>query len=231
MKQWITTVFALISLLAGLQARADEAMPAYAKALCKNPAFQCRQTRSSDTWAKLWPNPRHRDLVMRINRTNIPLRNRDWIIVPKNIKQVDYMALSPFPQQIDPPGQKLVVIDLSVFAFGAYNADGRLVRWGPATGGKAWCDDMTRSCLTAAGDYKIYRIQGPNCVSSQFPMETGGGAPMQYCMHFYKGFAIHASTLSGFVNKSRGCVRTFDADARWLNHRFVKLGTEVIVRR
>ncbi len=168
---------------------------------------------------------------MHLNRTNVALKYRHWLIVPTDIKHVKWRDLSPFPYHIKPPGHKLLYVNLKKFGFAAYNSQGDLVRWGPATGGKAWCADLGRSCHTAAGDYKIYRMQGADCKSSEYPLSTHGGAPMPYCMHYYRGFAIHASTLSGFDNRSRGCIRLFYNDAKWLAQHFVKIGTKVIVRR
>lgn len=93
-----------------------------------------------------------------------------------------------------------------------------------------YCSDTHEDCQSAAGAFKIYRIQGENCQSSKYPLDRNGGAPMPYCMHYYKGYAIHGSTLSGFVNRSRGCIRLFYSDAKWLNEDFVRLGTAVIVK-
>src|SRR3989338_2724883 len=52
----------------------------------------------------------------------------------------------------------------------------------------------------------IFRIGGADCYSNEFPLETGGGAPMPYCLFFHGGAALHGSTLSGFINRSGGCV-------------------------
>ncbi len=203
----------------------------YGLSLCQNPQFKCIKVRHGRKWYQVERQDYYRDLVMRLNRTNVALKYRDWIIVPRNIRKIHYMQLSPLPQHIKPTGKRLIVIDLRKFAFGAYKADGQLAWWGPATGGKAWCDDLDRSCKSAAGVFKIYRIQGANCRSSKYPLDENGGAPMPYCMHYYKGFAIHGSTLSGFQNRSRGCVRLFNADAKWLSEDFAKIGTKVIVCR
>ena len=38
------------------------------------------------------------------------------------------------------------------------------------------------------------------------------------------------ATMSGFINRSAGCIGLFKADAKWLNHEFVKRGTIVVVK-
>lgn len=203
----------------------------YGGGLCKLPDFKCMPVSKGEKWANLWPNEHTREIVMRLNRTNVALRYRKWIVIPNHLKNLDYMALSPLPDHVKPTGKKLVIVDLRVFAFGAYDSDGNLVYWGPASGGKTYCDDTKEDCRSAAGKFKIYRIQGEHCKSSKYPVDRSGGAPMPYCMHYYKGYAIHGSTLPGFVNRSRGCIRLFYNDAKWLNKDFVQLGTEVIVKR
>ncbi len=203
----------------------------YGGRLCRLPGFKCIPITSSETWVRLWPNPYQRAVVMRLNRTNVALRYRHWVLVPQHLSTVDYMELSPLPDRIRPTGKKQLLIDLSIFAFGAYNKQGYLVYWGPASGGKNYCFDTQENCRSAVGQFKIYRIKGENCMSSKYPVDQGGGAPMPYCMYYHKGYAIHGSTLAGFVNKSRGCIRLFYSDARWLNQHFVKRGTVVRVKR
>jgi L,D-transpeptidase ErfK/SrfK len=199
--------------------------------LCQDPHFKCRKVKRSDTWRGLFPNDKERELMMRLNRTNVPLQYRNEILLPKNIAQLNYQHLSPFPQQRDTHGKRVLYIDLDKFAFAAYDKEGRQILWGPASGGKPWCEDTKSSCLTAKGDFHVYRIKGEECQSGTYPLDTKGGAEMPYCMYYYKGFAIHGSTLSGFINRSRGCIRLFESDAKWLNQQFVQLGTEVIVKQ
>jgi lipoprotein-anchoring transpeptidase ErfK/SrfK len=203
----------------------------YAQQLCHNPLFKCRPVKNSETWRELFPNDQQRDLVERINRTNVPLQYRTEIILPRDISKLNYEKLAPFSLHRDTDGKRLLYIDLDKFAFAAYDKEGKRVLWGPASGGKPWCDDTQESCLSATGTYHVFRIKGEDCESGTYPLESKGGASMPYCMYYYKGFAIHGSTLSGFVNRSRGCIRLFDEDAKWLNQHFVQLGTEVIVKQ
>ncbi|MCB1827252.1 MAG: L,D-transpeptidase, partial [Coxiellaceae bacterium] len=192
---------------------------------------KCISIQPNQRWASMWRNEHDREIVMRLNRTNVALRYRKWIVYPENLKHVNYMQLSPLPEHMNTDGKKLILVDLRVFAFGAYDEQGDLVYWGPASGGKTYCYDTKEDCRSAAGNFKIYRVQGEECMSSKYPVDRGGGAPMPYCMHYYKGYAIHGSTLAGFVNGSRGCIRLFYSDAKWLNQDFAGIGTEVIVKR
>lgn len=203
----------------------------YAERLCQNSLFRCYHVRASDTWVKRWPDPKQRDVVMRLNRMNMPLRLLPFVIVPRDFSKINYRALSPLPLSITPTGHKEILVDLDKFAFAAYDPKGDLVRWGPVTSGQAVCAGTKQSCATVTGEYHIYRIQDAACISRTFPRETGGGAPMPWCMHYYRGYAIHASTLAGFVNKSQGCIRLFRSDAMWLNQTFAHRGTRVVVRR
>lgn len=72
--------------------------------------------------------------------------------------------------------------------------------------------------------------KGPDCKSSIYPIETGGGARMPYCMHFHEGYSIHAAYDVPNYNASHGCVRVLPDAARWLNEDFMNVGTTVIVK-
>lgn len=230
-KQVAVSLISTALLIGGLSVSATAlADRYYGQGLCGYPGFKCVKVSKGDTWEKLFSNARDRDLVMRLNRTNMPVKYRTWIVVPSNLSSLKALELSPFPLQRNTNGKKLVLVDLGKQAFGAYDAEGQLVHWGPVSGGKGYCPDVGRACNTATGAFKVYRKQGPECISSKFPIETDGGAPMPYCMHFHNGFAMHGSTLPGY-NASHGCVRLFFDDAKWLNQNFATIGTRVIVTR
>ena len=201
----------------------------YGISFCHNPDFYCRRVHEGDTWELLFPKKSEREFVMRLNRTSVPLRYRSFVIIPKNKTDRDFAHYTSFPEHRDTHHKRLLAINLEKFDFAAYDKSGALIFSGPVSGGKVWCDDTKESCATAMGDYHVFKIKDDKCTSGTYPLTTKGGAPMPYCMYYYKGFAIHGSTLSGFINRSRGCVRLFDADAKWLNEHFVKLGTEVTV--
>ncbi len=202
----------------------------YGAQLCKYPGFTCVKVRRGDTWERLFHNARDREIVKRLNRTNMPIKYRSWIVVPNNLRNLNNLDLSPFPLHRNTNGKKLVIVNLTQQAFGAYNANGTLVHWGPVSGGKGYCPDIGTNCNTSMGSFKIFRKQGEECISSRFPIETNGGAPMPYCMHFNGGYALHGSTLPGY-HDSHGCVRLFFDDAKWLNEHFASIGTPVIVTR
>ena len=199
----------------------------YGSELCAYPEFRCIKVTRGDTWEKLFPNERERELVKRLNRTNVPLQYRRWIVIPTNLNKLSYMDLSPFPGHVQTE-ERFVVVNLSLHAFGAYDDKGDLVYWGPVSAAKGWCPDVKMYCNTAVGAFRIVEKEGPKCISKTFPIETNGGAPMPYCMNYYRGFALHGSTLPGF-HASHGCIRLFPQDAEWLNKHFVKVGTRVVV--
>lgn len=199
------------------------------KSMCNNPHYYCHKVKRGETWARLFPNAGDREKVMRLNRTNIALRYQRMILVPHYLRDLDLIDLSPFAHKVNTSGRKLLLIDLKKHAFAAYNKHGYLVHWGPVSGGQNWCSDVGRPCRTVIGSFKIYRKQGPGCISSKFPLPDGG-AKMPYCMHFYRGYALHGSQLPGY-HASHGCVRLFADDAKWINHNFAPIGTKVIVVR
>jgi hypothetical protein len=141
------------------------------------------------------------------------------------------------PAQIDPPGEKIIIVNPKVHAFGAYSADGELIRSGMVTAGSGWCRDLGRSCRTKVGSFRIYSLGSSSCKSSKFPLPRGG-APMPYCMFFNGGQALHGSYQVVAANVSHGCVRLEVEDAEWLRFNFVEgpnqdngyRGTRVIVK-
>jgi len=190
---------------------------------CNEPGYTCVKVKRGQTWQSLFPDEHERGIVMRINRTNAGLYAGKTIKVPNNLSFTDLLDHSPFPLELEEsPGERVVMVDLKQNAWGAYDGDGTLVNWGPATGGADWCSDIGRSCRTKAGQFRIYSLGSSNCVSSKFPIPRGG-APMPYCMFFYGGQALHGSP-GGVVrgNESHGCVRLFVQDAEWLRYDFVE---------
>lgn len=137
---------------------------------------------------------------------------------------------SRLPQSIH-SGEKVVLVDPRVHAWGAYGSDGSLIKGGLATAGSNWCPDLGRPCHTRSGSFRVYSLGSPNCKSSLFPIPRGG-APMPYCMFFNKNQAMHGSHDHEVVdgNISHGCVRMHVSDAEWLRYNFVNVGTKVIVK-
>ncbi|OGT46163.1 MAG: hypothetical protein A3E83_04385 [Gammaproteobacteria bacterium RIFCSPHIGHO2_12_FULL_41_20] len=194
---------------------------AYGRAICKSAGFFCLRVAHGESWETLWPDPEERHIVMSINRLSIPLFPGIKIAVPDNLTGMSLIDFSPFPERIDPPGEKLILFNPRLLAWAAYLPDGQLLRWGPASGGAGWCPDIQQSCRTKIGTFRIYSMGSVDCKSTKFPIPKGG-APMPYCMYFYGGQALHGSpnNLPGF-NASHGCVRLLVDDAEWLRNDFI----------
>ncbi len=210
----------------------------FGETLCHQPDYFCIKVKYQETWESLFPNDEERDLVRRVNRMNIPLRTGMMIAVPKNIDRLTIYDVSPFPRYIDPTGEKTIFVNQKQLAWGAYDEKGELLWWGPLSSGSGHCKGLDGTCITPSGSFRIFRKQDIDCVSTTFPMRMdgeNGGAEMPYCMHFYRGYAIHGSDTVPGYRASHGCVRIFIEDARWLNEEFIDLpgedvkGTRVII--
>lgn len=210
----------------------------YGSILCKEEGFTCHRVKGNESWSSLFPDSRDRDIAMRINRMNTNLYPGLVIAIPDNLEESSIMDFSPFPLQIQAPGEKLIVVDVVIYAWGAYDAEGTLVRWGPVSGGADWCKDVEEPCPTHSGSFRIFSLGSSGCISHKFPLPDGG-APMPYCMYFNNGQALHGEPngLPGY-NASHGCVRMYVNDAEWLRYAFVEgptpdnnyRGTRVLVR-
>jgi len=148
---------------------------------------------------------------------------------PDDFEQ-NYEYVSRLPESIDPTGEKIVIIDPKVHAWGAYDPEGDLVAAGLATAGADWCSDIRRACRTKAGTFRVFSLGSVHCKSSIFPIPRGG-APMPYCMFFNRNQAMHGSHGKNVIegNASHGCVRLRIEDAEWLRKNFVDIGTMVTV--
>lgn len=210
----------------------------FGQKLCGAPDYYCIKVKRGDSWEKLWPKEDERDIVKRVNRMNVRIGPGMVLAVPKQLPNLTIYDVSPFPRYIDPPGEKTIYVSQKYLAWGAYDAKGELAWWGPASPGKNYCPDIDSGCKTPGGMFNIERKQGIDCISTEFPRHsdgTKGGAPMPYCMHFLKGFALHGSYVVPGVRDSHGCIRLFIEDAKWLNEQFIDLpkggmrGTKVVV--
>ncbi|MCD6038883.1 MAG: hypothetical protein K0S27_283 [Gammaproteobacteria bacterium] len=136
------------------------------------------------------------------------------------------------PQYIDTHNRQMVLVDPNVHAWGAYDAEGRLIRAGIATAGGATCppDADESDCRTGIGTYYITSIGGEECYSKIYPRPNGGGL-MPFCMFFNKGQALHGSPDDIVVedNISHGCIRMRIPDAEWMVNNFAHIGTKVVV--
>ncbi|MCC5791821.1 MAG: L,D-transpeptidase [Legionellaceae bacterium] len=205
--------------------------------LCQVPDYFCITIRPGETWQSLFPHPEARDIVRRINRMNIRLKSGMTIAIPKHLDRLSIYDVAPFPRYIEPTGEKSIYISKKNMAWAAYDEDGELLWWGPISDGKANCSSA-EGCKTPSGSFRVIRKQDIECISTAFPRRADGnhgGAAMPYCMHFFRGYALHGSdTLPGYPD-SHGCVRMFTEDARWLNEEFIDTpgngyqGTRVII--
>lgn len=210
----------------------------FGQKICKTDGFHCLRVKRSQSWGSLFPDEHDRGIVMRLNRMNTQIYPGIVLAVPANLSELDIMDVAPFPRNVQPPGEKVIVVDPGMGAWGAYDANGTLVRWGPASSGSDWCRDLDRPCHTHSGSFRIFSLGSSDCYSTKFPLPDGG-APMPYCMYFDNGQALHGEPngLPGF-NASHGCVRLYVNDAEWLRYDFVEgpnasnhyRGTRVIVR-
>lgn len=209
----------------------------YGKELCAYPQYQCIKVERGQTWDNLFPDEQQRDIVQRLNRTYNYLWAGKIIVVPRVLANKTLLDFSPFPLKIKPDGEEQVIVDQEKLAWGAYNLEGQLVKWGPISSGRDKCSDSNKSCRTMTGIFHFFSKENEKCRSNVFPIGKGG-AKMPYCMYFHKGFALHGSDDIPGYRASHGCVRMFTRDALWLNHNFVVAasannnfkGTKIIVR-
>lgn len=210
----------------------------YGETLCNDPDYYCITIKNGQTWSNLFSDSETRDIVRRVNRMNVKFRAGMIIAVPKNLDRITIYDVSPFPRYIESDGEKTIYISQEKLAWGAYDEDGELLWWGPISSGSDSCKGVIGGCTTPTGSYRIIRKQDIDCISTAFPRRAdgnNGGAEMPFCMHFFRGYALHGSEDVPGYRASHGCIRMFTEDARWLNEEFVDLpgggqkGTRVII--
>lgn len=140
---------------------------------------------------------------------------------------------APLPGHISRTTEKVIVVYPRNNVWGAYAANGKLIRWGIATAGADRCADADASCRTKVGYFRIYSLGDSGCVSRKYD-----NAPMPYCMYFNGGQALHGSADVQFDNISHGCVRLHVDDAKWIRFHFAEgpsarnhyQGTRVVIK-
>ncbi len=140
----------------------------------------------------------------------------------------DFSHHSRLPQLVKGYNEKVIVVNPKLHAWGAYSAEGKLIRSGMATAGAKWCPDIGRSCRTTPGSFRIYSLGSESCISKRYPVGKGG-AHMPFCMFFNGNQGLHGSNEVANANLSHGCVRMKVSDARWLRYNFASIGTRVVV--
>ena len=226
--------YSLIGILSLLWSQSLEAATRYGQQYCQKPGYTCITVKKGQSWKSLFPNDYDREVVQRLNRMSTNLYAGMRVAVPANLAQTNLIDLAPFPAKMEAKNYKVIIVDPQKLAFGAYDADGTLVHWGPISAGRDYCKDIHRRCHSPVGTFYIYAKQGAGCKSKKFPIGKGG-APMPYCMYFNGGYALHGSPEVPGYNASHGCIRMLPEDAKWLNTEFVSTGgshggTQVIVR-
>jgi hypothetical protein len=230
-------MMAFMLLLCSMGVKAEEVPLYYGLGLCNYPEYKCIKVSSGETWERLFPDESQRDLVQRINRSYNYIYPGKEIVVPRDLEHATIYSLSPFPLKIA-PDEKQIIVDQDKLAWVAYDAEGRLIKWGPISSGADRCsDNSSPTCRSLTGIFRVFSREGAKCTSDVFPIGKGG-AKMPYCMYFHKGVALHGSDDIPGYRASHGCIRMFTQDAKWLNENFVEsstdrnnhLGTKVVVR-
>ncbi len=229
-------IYILITLIFTLPALAAETR--YGEKLCERLDYYCIKVQPHESWESLFPTQEIKDLIMRLNRMNIPLHRGMVLAIPKQLERISIYDISPFPKVIHGDGEKAIYISQKDLAWGAYDENGELLWWGPISSGIGKECKAPGGCATPVGMFRVIRKQDADCISTAFPRrEDGdnGGAEMPYCMHFFRGYALHGSEELPGYRYSHGCIRLFTQDARWLNEEFVDVpgggskGTRVII--
>lgn len=225
------------SLLAAINVSAY-AEHSFAETLCHDSDYYCIKIKPHESWQSLFDSPETRDLVQRVNRMNTPLRTGMTIAIPKELNNISIYDVAPFPRYVESEGEKVIYVSQKKLAWAAYDSQGELIWWGPISSGVTQCQGVIGGCATPTGEFRIIRKQDGDCVSTAFPRRANGesgGAQMPYCMHFFRGYALHGSDSVPGYRASHGCVRMFTEDAAWLNEEFIDLpgggfqGTRVII--
>jgi hypothetical protein len=167
-------------------------------------------------------------VLEKLNRADVErLRRLPQLVIPD--VWCDELQYSPFPAVYPgaAPVPKLLLVDVPAQAFAAYE-QGRLVRWGPVSSGRA-------AYPTPSGVFLLnWRTLGRH--SSENP---------EWYMDWYfnfestRGLALHHYALPGYP-ASHACIRLLDRDAIWIygwgngwtldvRGRVVQQGTPLIV--
>jgi lipoprotein-anchoring transpeptidase ErfK/SrfK len=138
-------------------------------------------------------------------------------------------SLRGFPKVRPATGNHVFIFNPRTHAWAAYNENGERINTGRASGGRAFCRDIGRSCRTVVGNFHVLSKGDAFCISKIYPVPYGG-ARMPYCMRFHpSGYAIHGASYVPNYNASHGCIRVTTPAARWLNQNFIQNGTTVTV--
>ncbi len=170
------------------------------------------------------------DLPAPFQGSSAPVKHQARVASSERGYTSDELETNPGFPETRSPGSKVVIVDPKMHAWGAYNEEGQLVKFGRASTGANYCPDIHRACHTPVGQFAVMSKGGADCKSTRYPVGKGG-APMPYCMYFTTNFALHGSyEVPPNRNASHGCVRMIPDSAEWLYENFVSVGTHVIIR-
>jgi hypothetical protein len=170
--------------------------------------------------------PRNNDLSEYNPNTGLPLYQGQ---APYSTAFNNAKYAARIPSSID-THEKMILVDPSSFAWGAYDQYGQLVRGGIATAGADFCADEGKPCRTNSGSFRIFSLGNADCISRTYPIGKGGSI-MPYCMFFNKGQSLHGTPDQMMTEQhlSHGCVRMRIPDAEWVRNNFAEIGTKVVV--
>lgn len=176
--------------------------------------FSLRTVQKGDTlWKMFGP---YWKTVSKINRIS-PERIKEGMILKVPYDWESAEQNSPVPRELSDYNGKVIFIDLSAQAFGAYE-NNSLVLWGPISSSaeRIECgriNEKRYKCITPKGKFSISE-KDKDHISKKYPLPNGGAA-MKYAMKFYGNYWIHAGELPGHPD-SHGCIRLSNDDAKWL---------------
>jgi hypothetical protein len=175
-----------------------------------------------------------KELIQLLNRNFPPIESLskgDTLVLPLDF-DMDLRAYSPFPRRYEGAKviKKLFVIDKKQQVFAGYE-NGDLVRWGVVSTG-----DL--DSRTPSGRFNFNWRQRER-VSSLSPPGEEWTMHWVFNFHAERGIHVHQYPLPVGGPVSHGCVRTTEADAKWLfswadswrwrDEKLTRQGTTVIV--
>ena len=111
---------------------------------------------------------------------------------------------APLPGTLNGYGEKVIVVNPDDHNWGAYSANGKLIRWGLQQLDLAIVKIQANLARPLRGQFRIHSLGNSNCYSHKY-----NGAPMPYCMFFNGSQALHGSSDVQFENISHGvCTHT-----------------------
>lgn len=170
--------------------------------------------------------------LMKLNRRDTTIWKNHVVAVAWPLEQMnDELAFSPFPDKTPKYiPNKTVVVDLNNLAWGAYDEIGNLVRWSLISAGKG----TIKKFETPSGIFKVLEKRGAKTRSNLYPTNCRNKSVCGFLMPYYikidkNGLGLHGAKILPGFHASHGCIRLLIEDAKWLNQKFLDIGTSVII--